>query len=356
MRRPFILFSMFLLCQVTIARIYQGAVSSALSPFIASFAFGPKGGTIAISGIDDSAAGVSFLAVDDIAWPADCTSSHSGVTVTELNPDAINSILAPPKSLPSFIYMALCSAPGASCATLPVSTHYLIDARQTDGSQLSYNEQGLPALYGVFFALAAAQLAFHVYTHYRRGARFAPGLVRAFTATLALHCMSDMLHMIDWAAVSSTGKSNVNLAAVAGVFRLAAQTSQWTAAALVAVGFGITSAEMAWFVDFKAWAIVHYKGVVLFTSLVLVYFFVAVVYAGGNTGTLGGGGRTDGGNAAAAVMLVVLTLAYILWFARKSAATRAAEVNLTKRALLTRLTTAYALCFITLPVAEFFGE
>ena len=341
-------------------RIFSGTASGA-SPYFGKFAFTSGGGTLVVSNIGSS--GISLLTVPDTAGAtSDCTSAASGVDVTELNPNAINALVAPSASKPFFLYMSLCSTPGAQCGTPIPSTTYRVDARQTDGSQLSYEEIGLPWVYAVFWLTASALGAFHTYKHYMQGPRFDPIIVRALTVTLLCHFSSNLFHLIEWATVARTGVGNVGLVVCASLLRLSAVVTLWAVAAFVALGFGITSTDSSsssissWkSADFKLWARVNYRGLILFVALVVTYFILAVVYAAGavsNPTT----GRTQGSTVFAALVLLALTLSYIGWFIRKSSLTRAAEVNLTKRALLTKLTYVLVACFAVSPVAEFFGE
>jgi hypothetical protein len=336
-------------------RIFAGTAQGS-SPYFGKFAFSSKGGQLTVSNIGSD--GISLLTVTDTVGAADCTSTASGVNVAELTSNAVTSYVAPSASKPFFLFMYFCSIPGSACGTA-ISTTYRVDARQSDNSQLSYEEIGLPWVYAVFWLIASAQGAFHTYKHYMQGPRFDPGIVRALTVTLLLHFSSNLFHLIEWATVANSGVGNVGLVMCASLLRLAAQVTLWAAAAFVALGFGITSTDSSssssWrSADVKLWARVNYRGIIIFVALVLTYVIVAVVYAAGavsNPTT----GRTQGSNVFAALILIALTLAYIGWFIRKSAFTRAAEVNLTKRALLTRLTYVLVACFAVSPVAEFFG-
>jgi hypothetical protein len=271
--------------------------------------------------------------------------------MNELVPGVSETIGANGAAKPFFWFMSFASDPSACGAS--ISTGFTVDAKQADGSELSYEEQGLPLTYGIFWAIATAQLAFHVWKHYLSGIVFAPALVRALTATLSLHAASDLLHLIEWAGVAKTGRGSVGLAALAGLLRLGAQATMWASAALSAVGFGISSAESTWRADFKAWVIDNWRGALAFAALVITYLVTAMIYAVAGAAATS---RTASPNAWPAVVLIALTISYIAWFIRRSALTQAAEISLAKRSILLKLTWAFAASFLVLPCAEFLSE
>ena len=227
------------------ARIFTGDTRGASFPFIGKFAFGPRGGRVRVAA--GSPASVNFVAFDDSAWPAGCSDSRARVNTALVAGEGDVVFAAAGAPRPFYWFRLLSSsdpaAPSGSSCGDGVSTAYTVEATQADGSQLAYDEVGLPAVYGVFWVVSLAQLAFHCWRHYFRQPAFAPGLVRALTALLALHALSDVAHLIEWSEVARTGRGSAALAAVGGLLRLGAQAVMWAAAALAAVGFGITSAE-----------------------------------------------------------------------------------------------------------------
>jgi len=227
------------------ARIFSGDTRGASFPFIGKFAFGPRGGRVRVAA--GSPTNVNFVAFDDSAWPAGCSDSRAREDTPLIAGVSSVDFSVGGSSRPFYWFMLFSSSDparptGSSCGD-GVSTAYTVEATQADGSQLAYDEVGLPAVYGVFWVVSLAQLAFHCWRHYFRRPAFAPGLVRALTALLALHALSDVAHLIEWSEVARTGRGSAALAAIGGLLRLGAQAVMWAAAALAAVGFGITSAE-----------------------------------------------------------------------------------------------------------------
>ena len=52
-------------------------------------------------------------------------------------------------------------AAAADCVSAPQASSYTLDLRLADGSQLGYDELGMPAIYGCFLAINLALLAAH---------------------------------------------------------------------------------------------------------------------------------------------------------------------------------------------------
>lgn len=333
------------------ARVWTGSASGPF-PFVGKFAFGPAGGTIEAS-LGDTVS-TELVAVDDTVWkPSGSGPSLCPGAYRTIMPGATSASIDS-RGRPYFYFLLLGSAPinGAAACSSGVSTAYTVKATQADGGQLSYEELGLPAVYGVFWALASAQLAYHVWRHYSNGAVFAPLIVRCLTLTLALHAFSDFFHLIEWSLVAGSGRGSVFLAVAAALLRLVAQASMWVLGALAAVGHGISSSDGNWraHLDFADWRML--RGVALLASLILTYLVTAVFYAAtsANAAT-----RATPGSAWAAVVLIGLTLGYLVWFFVRMRATKAAEISLPKKTMLDRLTWALAAAFCVLPLAELMG-
>ena len=356
-------------CRAAIRR-----VATALTPppppppssFIGKFAYGTGGAgflTVELSG----SAQAEFVALDDKTWnvkasaAAQCAGSVPStlrVVPPETSPSGADGGFGVfVRERPYFYFFSLGSQyfTGApECSAAITATTYTVTAKQFDGSQLSYEELGLPAVYGVFFAAAVVTLGVHVWGHYvpRESAphAFAPLIVRALTATLALHALSTFFHLIEWGLVASAGKGLPFFAVTAALLRLLAQSATWVLAALAAVGHGISSSDANWraHLDWRDWR--TSRGVALLGALILTYLIVAIVYAAQSTAAAS---RTASGESPwAAAVLVGLTLGYAGWFFVRVRSTKAAEISLPKKALLDRLTLAVAAALFVLPVAE----
>ena len=95
--------------------------------------------------------------------------------------------------------MSACGAPTG------MTVDYTLTVTQIDGNHLSYDEEGMPAIYGCFWAMLLAGLGVHVWLHYVRVPRFAPLMVIMYTACLASAHVAAFCHMIDWATVAKDG-------------------------------------------------------------------------------------------------------------------------------------------------------
>jgi hypothetical protein len=331
------------------ARVYTGTASGSF-PFLGKFAFGPGGGNININVGD---ATTSLVVFDDAAWPSGCEDAR-GVT-TDLQAGVPTSAAYPSALRPSFYFFSLASQAPVTCSSPIIATPYTLTATQANGDSLSYEEIGLPGVYGAFWAISLAQVVFFAWRLF-----FAPGrpdhvpvISRAVLGLFMLHTASDLAHLIEWATVARTGRGSVALAAAAGLLRLAAEATNWATAALVAVGYGISTAEAGWRADGLVWLRENARGALVLAALIVTYLVTALVYAvGGATAT----SRSAGESPWAAVVLIALTLGYVAWFFRRTRITLAAQVSAAKRTLLARLIACFAASMSVLPAAEFLGE
>ena len=354
-----------LLCAPSLhARVWSGTVNAPFSGPLGRFAYGPGGGSAEITLSADPLGTAKNV---QLAWFSDATwRTAKGSLNCQSTPDGSLSVLqntissvTETATMPAANILwgfALQSQPstfdpaGTPCPTL--GADYTLTATQASGSQLSYEEQGLPAIYACFWVFMALTAGAHVYGHiiaplpqgYPTGAKgMRPPLVTCLLAALTLHMASDTLHLIEWAYVDVTGaESGLFLAVAGGLLRLAALAAVWVMAAFIATGYGVTTRRVS-LMENNNW-----RGALLLGALVVLGLAATLLYAGASRG---------GGNAAAAggvgLTLVLFTLGYLAWFIRGTLATIAAEVSVPKKALLTAMLWTTVGTFMILPFAEF---
>jgi hypothetical protein len=221
---------------------------------------------------------------------------------------------------------------------------YTLDLRLADGSQLGYDEIGMPAIYGVFWAIYLVGTLAHAYVHYWRAPRFAPVLVKFFTGSLALITVSLFCKMIDWSTAASNGVGVPAMSMIGDLLRVASLMALWIVCALAASGYGIVTYKL----DEKNYA---WVGWLLLVSLLVAYLTLVIYFA------VDVDPRSSGsfGSIWPAITLLAITLMYAGWWSWKIRATYTAEVNTTKKVLLKRLGYALVGNFFVLPVAYIVG-
>lgn len=282
------------------------------------------------------------------------------LSATPADPNQFNPLtlgVTPFDGSPHFFYFAAATNSAPDVCTSFVM-QYTLDIRQADGDLLGYNEQGLPAIYGVFWAFYLILLGAHVWGHYLTrcgggaagGQVFSPVFVRLLTATLALHTASNFFHMIDWATAASSGSNIPGLMAFGSWCRLSALATLWVFSALVARGYGITSSKL--FGQPGAW-----RGLALLGSILITYFSLAIYYSVVaqriNAPPAPGDQRQS---AAPGIVLIILNVAFAAWWFITIRNTAAVENSVPKKALLKRLTMSLVASFFILPIAEFVGS
>ena len=326
-------------------RIWSGTlVNQPFSDAIGRFAFGAAGGSAsaALSNVQAPATALNWFAetswrkgAHDCSLNADGTAPINGLPTVTGNPGS-NQMW----------YFAL-----SACTSTAMSLDYTLTATQANGSQLSYEEQGLPAIYACFWIMMAGTVLAHAWAHflaplpadYPKGVR--PPLVIALTVALALHSVSDTFHLIEWAVVDQTGRdSGMFLAALGGLTRLFALSAIWVMMAFVATGYGITTRSVR-LMENNNW-----RGALLLGILVVLGLTSTLLYA---TATRAPGAAPDKGAAGVGLTLFFFTIAYLVWFVRRTRLTIADEVSLPKKALLQMLMWVTLGTSLVLPLAEF---
>ncbi len=220
-------------------------------------------------------------------------------------------------------------------ASAGVGYLYQLTVQQADGSQLSFEELGLPAVYGLLCAAALAALA--ALTCAPRpppypSAAALPRLARWLPPLLGLHAASALSSLVGWLCISSTGAASPGegFVGAGAVLRLLAQFAAWRCLAEAArEGGGLGQpAEL----EVGAWcltALLKDDATNAAVLCLLLYIGAAVgTPLGGGSGGAGGGlGCTGGGalggplrvGAGGAVAAVVLLALARLWWALRDA-------------------------------------
>lgn len=270
---------------------------------------------------------------------------------------------------PHFYYYSVFNpacTPANPSGCQPIGDTYTLTLKQADGGHLSYEEVGIPAVYGVFWAWTMCLAGAMVWALFfaARPATFPkelPLLTRVLLVTLVLHALSNLAHLIEWSYLSSTGKpSGAFLAVVGGLLRLAAVAAGWVMAAVIASGYGVSTMSVGTYKEEK-----NIKGVVALSALILVGFILSVYF--GATASAAGGGAgnpkfgcpsTSAGNAGgiwAGLIFLALTFTYLAFVVIRWRATIAAEASLPRKTLLTWCGYNVIASFFILPLAEIIG-
>ncbi len=342
------------------ARIFSGTISDSFAA-IGRFAWAPGGGSATLT----TGGQTLYLGeFSETVW--------NGVTNRQCN-NPISDLIPPTSIQPgthdipvpapnAMVFFSLQTVPFPSpqnppspCQPASSPSTYTLVLKQGSGSQLSYEEQGLPAIYAVFWIFMGATLALHIYGHMvgpkpSNYPKVRPRLVDALAALLALHAVSNTLHLIEWGVVDQTGKdSGMFLAAVGGLFRLAALCALWVMAAFIATGYGISTMNIGSMRDAK-----NYRGAILLSVLVVLGFTTTLLYS--LTPRSVASARGSSAQGGMAITLTLFILGYLVWFVKRVRETIAAEVSVTKKALLNALMWVTLGSFFILPFAEILCE
>ena len=213
---------------------------------------------------------------------------------------------------------------------------------QADGSQLGYDEQGIPSGYATWFVFYIIALSVHVWAHYMRAPKFAPAIVRLYSLSLVLQTASLFCHACDWLTVASRGTGVPFFSILGSLLRVLAAISLWVLAALVANGYGVRTFA----IDERA----NYASAAL-----------TLCALGAGCGFIGWNVTRDPANperftsAPALIVLLLLTFVFVAWFLVRLSWTLKAEAHTVKKALLFRLGAVLLGNFAILPFSEFVG-
>lgn len=343
---------------IATARKFSGVSNGDQWPFLAKFAYGmdKSGGTVGNIKVtwsypSPTAPSAGLFLFDDVQWssayPGSCSNalvnSNQG-SIVPLPQDPSFSpitVTVTESTRPHFWYFTLAVPP--SCGQ-GVQMAWSLELTQADGNQLSYDELGLPEAYGCFWAITAALFGLHLWSHYFRGERFAPAIVRWFTASLALYSLTLFCRMIDISTVKSNGVGVPFFAVTGEIFRLLSLMTLWVVAALAANGVGVVTRG----INEKGY---NWVGYGLLGCILLGYITLAIYAALDLDPRV----NVSVGSVWPAITLLILTLAYFAWWGWKTRVTILAEVNTVKRRILWLIACALAGNFWILPFALMVG-
>lgn len=294
---------------------------------------------------------------DDELWAQVYPGMTCGQAVTKWTPDnaGFGTIAMPPAppgpqgiqvsqpSRPHMWYFTMAIAPG--CTQNVELTSYTLELLQADGNQLGYDEIGMPAIYGVFWAIYMVIVLGHVYVHYYRSPRFAPVMVRWFTASLVCINLSYFCKMIDWTTASSNGIGVPAMSTIGDIFRLLSLMTLWTVCAMAALGYGIVTYKL----DEKNY---NWVGWLLLVAILCGYITLIIYFSI----DIDPRNPTSFGSVWPAITLLLVTLMYAAWWIWKIRMTYASEVNMTKKALIRHLGFSLLGNFFVLPFAYIVGS
>ncbi len=344
-------------------------IQADVAPFsTARFAFGPGGGTATLqaSAMTPSTPGTSwqFTAYSESSFKeaADlsCASAPDLIGSNGLNSPAVSSTdtIQWTSASTSMWYFGIKEvAPALSCALSDLDgATYTLTVTQANGSQLSWEEQGMPAIYASFFVLMGLALLAHVYGHiiaalppeYPTSKGFRPPMVNAVLVSLAFHTISNLFHLIEWSVVATTGMdSGLFLSVLGGLLRLLALATIWVMAAFVATGYGVTTKRIA-LMENNNW-----RGALLLGVVVVLGLTATIIYG---TASRNPGNSSLAAAGAIGITVTLFLMGYLAWFWRATLQIIAAEVSVPKKGLLQNLLYVTIFTFLSLPFAEIVGE
>jgi hypothetical protein len=238
---------------------------------------------------------------------------------------------------PFFWFFTVINEPACSPS---VDMSYTITLKQADGSQLSYDHLGLPALYGCFWAVFAILTAVHVARHYVLTPRFGPTVALLYSATLSLFMLHLLFSFILWARMAADGLVDVPIAILATLLRGLAHLVLLALAALVAGGYGVTT--------YKLTTTGNLVGCAIWALFAVAYAAASVVRLLGMDAAQP---NPDLGSWPA-IVLIALFLTFLGWFVLGLRRTILGETRTDKRAVLFRLGLALAYYCLILPAVE----
>ena len=340
------------------ARVYSGSLAnSGATPFIARFAFGPSSGSTPSGSMvitySTPQLTLNWLGYIDTTWAQvygsslTCTNQQSLATSVLPLPAGVTratQTISQPGTA-HYWYFVMSNQPG--CNNVQVST-YTVTFLQADGSQLSYDELGLPAVYAVSVGVYVLATAVHIYVHYFRRPRFAPTLVHLFTITLVAFTLSNLSELVQWTSVARTGMDNTSARLAAASFLLIGVAAMWTLAGLAANGHGIYPHSLRG-TPRRPW-----RGGCNLVGLAIGIVMMALLAAGIVAPIF----ATTIANPAAditswpLIVLIIVLLLYVVWFVRMS---RLALRDTDRKQSLWRVQAAVALLFAITPLSEITG-
>jgi hypothetical protein len=293
---------------------------------------------------------VTLYEFDDTAWgsvyPGPCTAqiaANAATATLYLSPGTgltlTQQVVETTRPHYWFYTMAV------DCSQGVALTGYTLTLTQADGNQLSYDQIGMPAINGCFWAVYLLGFLAHVWAHYLRQTKHYPLLVIFFTASLGLEMLSLFAHMIYWAGAQANGVGIPFFLGVGAFLRIVASMALWMTCGLAAIGYGVSSFSLS-LKDRANW-----RPVLLLTALLCCYIGLAAWHVADQDPQSTQAVTSTG----PAIALLVFTLIYAGWFYWRLRATYRAEITPAKKTLLWRLGLALGANFWVLPIAAIVG-
>jgi Rhodopsin-like GPCR transmembrane domain len=347
---------------IALGRVFSGVMDGSVgSQYLGKFAFAsdPSGSPVGNFQLQymTSQTSLSFYEFDDSdlasSYGKDCLSFISGATnniALIASPNSYTTVTGTfiESIRPHYWYFYgannVGTAPG-DCVPA-ASGEYILTVTQANGSQLGYDEIGMPAIYGVFWFFSFMILCFHLYGHYFRTPRFGPTIVICFTLVLFLHSGSTFCNLINWSVVQSSGKEVPFMEGVAAMLRFSSLFLIYVLSTLSANGYGITSYSLKSQYNIIGFIAVIFVAILLF--VVLIWYWATVNRVAPPVTTFVA--------ALPAISILALTLIFLGWFIFAIRSTIFQETHTTKRTLLFRLSFALGSVFMSLPLSEFIAS
>ena len=268
-------------------------------------------GTINIDYKVSSGPAVTFLEFTDDAWSsvtkpdgtfsADCVGINNAASIrTPLTSVSPIEIDVKESDRAHYWYFVLSAA---DCNAGPFSISYTLTVRQADGGQLSYDELGMPSIFGAFFFFMLVASAAHIYLHYIRRPRFGPLVVIVFTVAILSETLATMCLMTHWAVVSSDGVGAPWINVIGDLLLVTASAATWIVAGLAANGYGIVTYSLS---ERKAGL---WRGAALLAFTVVIYLAGLGWYRTQRSPAA----TSSFGSTWVGVILLLLTLAFLGW-------------------------------------------
>lgn len=332
------------------ARIFTGDTGDTQLPFLAAYAFGPNGGDLQISFNSDYTTSLMIFYDADWAKVYDaftagtlgCNAAQSAASVIVPLYEQQGTVVKTVNSRSDAFYAYVLAANLPACAP-DVHMSYTLTATQSDGSELSWDERGLPALYGVVWSVLMLLAAAHVGRHYFLAPRFAPTAVLVYSAALGTFQLSCLLALVQWTVLDSDGTFPAAVVIASLALRCASHLLLIGLGVLLANGYGIVTYSLRTMRNLFALAI---------WGLFAVAYVAASIFRVIN---LDATQPNPDVSDWPAIVLIVLFCAFLLWLALALRRTIVNETRTDKRAVLFWAGAALCAFCMILPVVEVAG-
>lgn len=295
-------------------------------------------------GYNTQQANTVLLAYDDTAWAGvygsglSCADAIS-VATQQLDLDVAHKSITvdfTESASPHYWYFTLINR---DCSPVTMAW-YSMTFTQANGSLLSYDQLGLPAIFSCFFALFLAGTLFHLYWHYLRHPRFGPLVVMLLSLSLLCMTLTTLCGIVEWGTVATSGVSSGGWLLAHYLFRVASVMCLWTMVALVACGYGVTTYNLCHRTNVLGLALL----VVILVAYIAGLLFRVLEYdpADPNLDV----------TAWPMLFLAGVTVVYVCWFVYRVRRTIVKESRTDKRLVLWKIAVCLGAQFAVLPLTE----